>query len=76
MKAAMMTAYNGGKMNIADFEKMKIAERHARVSGPIMELLNERWGASDEKDPDYLKTLNRIQAVNQELLDLISAGLL
>jgi glycerate kinase len=63
-------------MNIADFEKMKKAERHARVSGPLMELVNERWGASDKKDPAFIEALNRIQAVSQELLDLITAGLL
>jgi hypothetical protein len=63
-------------MNIADFEKMKIAERHARVSGTLMELFNERWGASEEKGPAFMETLNRIQAVSQELLDLISDGLL
>ena len=63
-------------MIAADFDKMKKAERHARVSGPLMELLNERWGASDARDPDFVKALNRIQAVSQELLDLISAGLL
>jgi len=63
-------------MNIADFEKMKKAERHARVNGPLMELLNERWGASNENDPDYIEAVTRIQAVSQELLNLISAGLL
>jgi glycerate kinase len=63
-------------MNTADFEKMKIAERHARVNGPLMELVNERWGASDKKDPAFIEALNRIQAVSQELLDLITAGLL
>ena len=63
-------------MNITDFEKLKKVERHARVNGPLMELLNERWGASDEKDPAYIEALNRVQAVSQELLDLINAGLL
>jgi len=63
-------------MTIADFEKLKKAERHARVNGPLMELLNERWGASNEKDPAFIDALNRIQAVSQELLDLINAGLL
>jgi len=63
-------------MTTADFEKMKKVERHARVNSPLMELVNERWGASDEKDPDFKEALNRIQAVSQELLDLISAGLL
>jgi len=63
-------------VNITDFEKLKKVERHARVNGPLMELLNERWGASDEKDPAYIEALNRVQAVSQELLDLINAGLL
>jgi len=63
-------------VNIADFEKLKKVERHARVNGPLMELLNERWGASDEKDPAFIEAFNRVQAVSQELLDLINAGLL
>jgi len=63
-------------MTAADFEKMKKAERHARVGGPLMELLNERWRGSDFKDPAYKEMLNRVQAVSQEVLDLINAGLL
>jgi len=55
---------------------MKKLECHARVNGPLMELLNERWGASNDKGPDYAEALNRVQAVSQELLDLVIAGLL
>jgi hypothetical protein len=62
-------------MNTADFEKMKILERHARVNSPLIELLNERWGAA-EKNSSYIEALNRVQAVSQELLDLITTGLL
>jgi len=63
-------------MNITDFDTIKKLERHARVNGPLMELLNERWRASDEKDPAYIETLNRVQAISQEMLNLITTGLL
>ena len=72
-----MTANNQhGTITIVDFEKLKKAERHARIHGPLLELFNERWSSFDFNDPAFIESINRIQAVNQELLDLINAGLL
>jgi hypothetical protein len=63
-------------MTIPDFEKMKLLERYSRVNGPLIQLLNERWLGHDEKDEKYLEVLRRIQAVGQEILDLMAEGLL
>jgi hypothetical protein len=63
-------------MTAIDFEKRKIMERHARVNGPLMELFNERWAAVNTEDETFKEAANRVQAVGQELLDLITARLL
>jgi hypothetical protein len=41
-----------------------------------VELLNERWAAADTEDDAYLEATRRVQAIGQEILDLITAGLL
>ncbi|GHU84544.1 hypothetical protein FACS189473_2150 [Spirochaetia bacterium] len=63
-------------MNGIDFEKMKMLERHARVGSPLMQLFNERWSSVNPKDENYRETAARIQAISQELLDLITKNLL
>jgi hypothetical protein len=63
-------------MTVAGFEKMKIAERAARVNGPLMRLLNERWPNPDEDDSDYQCMLCRVQTITQAVVDLIAEGLL
>jgi hypothetical protein len=63
-------------MNGIDSEKMKILERHAKVNGPLMRLFNERWAAVNTKDKTFQEAADRVQAVSQELLYLITAGLL
>jgi hypothetical protein len=63
-------------MTIADFEKLKIVERHAKVNGPLMMLFNERWASARTEDEAFKESAGRVQAVSQELLDLITAGLL
>jgi hypothetical protein len=62
------------KANI--FEKLKIVERHARVNSPLMQLFNERWSSAKPEDENYREAAVRIQAISQELLDLIINGLL
>jgi hypothetical protein len=62
-------------MTIADFEKLKIIERHAKVNGPLMVLFNERWAGAAE-DETFTDAANRVQAISQELLNLITTGLL
>jgi hypothetical protein len=63
-------------MSIPDFEKVKIVKRHARVNSPLIKLFNERWAGRNMEDETYLKAAGRVQALSQELLDLIIAGLL
>jgi hypothetical protein len=63
-------------MSGISFEKMKMFERHARVGSPLMQLFNERWASVMPDDKDYRETALRIQAISQELLDLITKGLL
>jgi hypothetical protein len=55
---------------------MKIAERTARVNGPLIRLLNERWPNPDEDNEDYQRMLCRVQTITQEVVDLIVEGLL
>jgi hypothetical protein len=59
-----------------DFETLKRMERLARVNGPLLQMLNERWSSPDEQDENYRYTVNRVQEVIQTVLDLITAGLL
>jgi hypothetical protein len=63
-------------MTAINFEKMKIAERAARVNGPLMRLLNERWPNPDEDNEDYQRMLGRVQTITQEVVNLIVEGLL
>jgi hypothetical protein len=63
-------------MTMADFEAMKILERHAAVNGPLLRLLNERWPAPDKTDKRYLEAVERVQKITQEVLNLITGGLL
>jgi hypothetical protein len=58
------------------FEKMKMLERHARVGSPLMELFNERWASVSPDNENYREAATRIQAISQELLDMITQGLL
>jgi hypothetical protein len=60
---------------MTDFENLKILERHARVNGPLMVLFNERWAGAAE-DETFKEAANRVQAISQELLNLITAGFL
>ncbi|GHT83183.1 hypothetical protein FACS1894137_03650 [Spirochaetia bacterium] len=63
-------------MSGISFEKMKMMERHARVGSPLMQLFNERWSSVSPEDEGYREAATRIQAISQELLDLITKGLL
>jgi hypothetical protein len=63
-------------MMMIDSEKMKILIRHAKVNGPLMRLFNERWAFAGAEDEAFKESAGRVQAVSQELLDLITAGLL
>jgi hypothetical protein len=63
-------------MNAIDSEKLKIIERHAKVNGPLMRLFNERRAAVNTEDETFKEAADRVQAVSQELLYLISEGLL
>jgi hypothetical protein len=63
-------------MDAIDSEKLKILERHAKVNGPLMELFNERRAAVNTEDETFKEAAERVQAVSQELLNLISEGLL
>jgi hypothetical protein len=63
-------------MMMIDSEKMKLLERHAKVNGPLIQLFNERRAAARTEDKTFQEAADRIQAVSQELLDLITAGLL
>jgi hypothetical protein len=58
------------------FEKIQMVERHARVGSPLMQLFNERWATASPEDAGYREAATRIQAISQELLDLITRGLL
>jgi hypothetical protein len=58
------------------FEKMKQIERHSRVGSPLMLLFNERWASVNPEDEDYREAAARIQEISQELLELITTGLL
>jgi hypothetical protein len=62
-------------MAALDSEKIKEIERHSKVTGPIMELLNERW-AANFGEKVFNDTVCRVQRISQELLDLIKEGLL
>jgi hypothetical protein len=53
-----------------------MVERHARVGSPLMQLFNERWSTAKPEDEGYREAATRIQAISQELLDLITKGLL
>jgi hypothetical protein len=46
-------------MGVPGFEKIKMMERHARVNGPLMEMLNERWGGCGTEDENCKKALCR-----------------
>jgi hypothetical protein len=59
-----------------DVGKIKIIERHARVTGPLIRLLNERWPAPGSTNKQYLETVERVQEITQEILNLITRGLL
>jgi hypothetical protein len=63
-------------MTVVDFETIKILERLAVVNGPLMRLLNERWPAHDAADKRYLEAVERVQKITQEVLNLITGGLL
>jgi hypothetical protein len=63
-------------MTMADFEAMKVLERLATVNGPLTRLLNERWPTRDEANKQYLEAVERVQKITQEVLDLITGGLL
>jgi hypothetical protein len=63
-------------MKPPNFETLKIMERLGRVSGPLIQMLDERWLAADEQDENYKYTANRVQEITQTVLDLITAGLL
>jgi hypothetical protein len=63
-------------MNSLDLETVQLVQRHARVNGPLIELLNERWPAANREDEAYPEAMRRVQAIGQEILDLITAGLL
>jgi hypothetical protein len=63
-------------MNGIDSEKLKILERHAKANSPLMQLFNERWAAANTEDETFMEAANRIQAISQELLNLITTGLL
>ena len=63
-------------MKPLDLETIKLVQRHAKVNGPLVELLNERWAAANAEDEAYLEATRRVQAIGQEILDLITAGLL
>ncbi|WP_010260735.1 hypothetical protein [Treponema primitia] len=57
-------------------EKLKIVERHARVGSPLMQLFNERWASVRSDDQGYREATVRVQAISQEILNLITKGLL
>jgi hypothetical protein len=63
-------------MSGISFEKLKMLERHARVNSPLMQLFNERWASVPPDDKDYREVAMRIQAISQELLDMVTKGLL
>jgi hypothetical protein len=41
-----------------------------------MQLFNERWSSVSPEDEGYREVITRIQVISQELLDLITKGLL
>ncbi|GHV55755.1 hypothetical protein AGMMS49579_19300 [Spirochaetia bacterium] len=57
-------------------EKIKLIGHHAWVGSPLMQLFNERWSTVNPEDEGYREAATRIQAISQELLDLITKGLL
>jgi hypothetical protein len=61
---------------MVDCETKKVLERLATVNGPLMRLLNERWPIRGTADKQYLEAVERVQAVTQEVLNLITRGLL
>ena len=63
-------------MKPLDLETIKPVQRHVRVNGPLVELLNERWAVANAEDEAYPEAMRRVQAIGQEILDLITAGLL
>jgi hypothetical protein len=63
-------------MTMVDFETIKIMERLATVNGPLTRLLNERWPVREDANKQYLEAVERVQKITQEVLDLITGGLL
>jgi hypothetical protein len=61
---------------MVDFETITILERLAVVNGPLMRLLKERRPTRDEADKQYLEAVERVQKITQEVLNLITEGLL
>jgi hypothetical protein len=71
-----LSSPNQEAMTMVDFETIKILERLVTVNGPLMRLLNERWPVRDEANKKYLETVERVQKITQEVLNLIVEGLL
>jgi hypothetical protein len=61
---------------MVDFETIKIMERLATVNGPLTRLLNERWPVREDANKQYLEAVERVQKITQEVLNLITGGLL
>jgi uncharacterized UPF0160 family protein len=63
-------------MKPVDFETIKKMEKLGRVSGPLVQMLNERWSSPDGQDENFIYTVKRVQEIIQTVLDLITVGLL
>jgi hypothetical protein len=62
-------------VNIDD-STVALVERHSRACGAIVEMFNKRWADAAITDEAYIEASNRVQAIGQEVLDLLAAGLL